>query len=512
MSVSKIFIENKFLWIISAVNFLIIYLSVFNTSYGYFIDEFYYIACANRPAFGYVDHPPLAPFLLTLIQSVFGNSVYVLRILPAASGSAAIFMSGIITRQTGGGKYAQVISAVSVMCIPTLAAMSGFYSMNAFEPLLTVLMFYFILKMVDKDNPKEWIPAGVVIGLGLLNKHTFGIIALFMTISLLVGGYKKYIFSKWFLYAVLIAFIMFLPNILWQIAYNFPTLEFYRNITSDKNVYTPPLEFIKNQLISMSPATFFIWITGFIYFMFSKKHKACRFIAVFFLISFLFFLLTGSSRSDRLSFVYPIIFTGGAIFWENIILKRNAKWIMPLLILLLLTGLAISIPVILPYFNYEMVRRHTEMIGMNTEIERGNKPPLPQLLADRIGWKEKVELMGEAFNTLTSEEKSRAIVAGDNYGQAGALELFGAEYGFPIVASGHNNYYLWSKEKLKGNILLQFDDNAEGLKKAFDSVIEYPGMFYSPFVTSHENNLKVFICKGPKYSPEEMLEAGRFYY
>lgn len=512
MSPSKRLNENKHLLIIAAINFFLIYLSVFNTSYGYFIDEFYYIACANRPAFGYVDHPPLAPFILTVFQFLFGNSVYGLRILPALASSISVFMTGIITKKIGGSIYAQIISAVAVMCIPTLAALAGFYSMNAFEPLLTILMFYFILKMIETNNPKEWILTGIITGLGLMNKHTFGIIALFIVISLLVSGYRRYIFNKWFYIAATIAFLMFLPNIIWQAANNFPTLEFYRNITVDKNVYTPPLEFIINQIITMSPAIVLIWLPGFIYFLFSKRYKAFRFISVFFFLSFLFFMLSGTSRADRLSFVYPIILTAGAVFWENLILRFNTKWVMHLIVFLLLSCLAIVVPIALPYFSYEQVRDYTAAIGLNTELERGNKPPLPQLLADRIGWEEKVELMGKAFNSLSPDEKRRSIIAGDNYGQAGALELLGREYNFPIVVSGHNNYYLWSKGKIKGDILLQFDDDGRGLKKAFNSVVEYPGMFFSPFVTSHENNIKVFICRGPKYPPEEMLDAGRFYY
>lgn len=506
--------ENKVLLLLSLITFLITYLSSFNKSYGYFIDELYYIACANRPAFGYVDHPPVAPFLLTVFKSVFGDSIYALRFLPAFALSCSVFMTGILTRQLKGGKTAQIISAVTVMTVPVLIAFGGFYSMNAFEPLLTLLMFYFLLKMINQNDLKNWYSIGIIIGLGIMNKHTFMLIALFMFISLFVMGYKKLFFSRYFLYACLIIFILVLPNIIWQIINKFPTVEFYRNITLEKNVYTPPLQFILGQIINVSPAAVLIWLSGSIYFLFNKNYKQYRFISVFFLISFLFFLLSATSRADRLSYAYPIIFTAGAIFWENFFIKKNIRWgIYPLVFILISTAL-ISLPLILPYFSYEQVKSYTRILGINTELERGNKPALPQLLADRIGWPEKVNMVAAAYNTLSPSEKVQTIIAGENYGQAGALEFYGRKYNFPLVASGHNSYYFWSKNNLHGNILIQLGNERsyEGFKKVFDSVQTYPAIFVNPYVTPHENRLKAFICRYPKISFDQMLEGGRFFY
>ena len=173
-----------------------------------------------------------------------------------------------------------------------------------------------------------------------------------------------------------------------------------------------------------------------------------------------------------------------------------------------------ALPIILPYFNYETAKAHTEFLGINTEIERGKKPPLPQLLADRIGWEEKVKLVVSAYNSLSDEDKKQTIIAAGNYGQAGAIELFGKPYNLPPVACAHNTYYLWSKERVNGNILLQLDDDIsyEGLTRRFDKVEMHPGIFKNDYVSSHENNLVVFICRGPKIPPIEMLEQSKNFY
>ena len=506
--------ENKHLYIVSTFTFLLIYLSVFNKAYGYFIDEFYYIACANNPAAGYVDHPPLAPLILTIFQFVFGDSIYAIRILPALAQSGAVFYTGILTKEIGGNKFAQFLAACSLAAIPVTIAFGTFYSMNAFEPLLAVLLLWITVKMIKSGDVKFWIPAGIIMGLGMMNKHTFGVFIAALVISLLVSGKWKLLFNKWFIFGGMISALIFLPNIIWQILNDFPSLEFYRNISVDKNVYTPPIDFIMGQVMYMSPSTAPVWIAGTFYFFFSKPLKDFRFLSILFAGLFIFIMLSGTSRPDRLTFAYPAVFAGGALFFETIISKFNLRLLKVPLIVFLFSGLILSLPILLPYFSYDFSQRYTQWLGINTELERGKKPPLHQILADRIGWEEKVKLVVNAYNSLSEEEKKQTIIAAGNYGQSGAIELFGKPFNLPPVACSHNNYYLWSKERVNGNILLQLDneEDYDGLTHSFDSVEVYTGMFKNNYVSAHENNLVVFICRGPKIPPIEMLERSKNYH
>jgi hypothetical protein len=513
-SASPFLNANKHLLIISISTFLLIYISTFFKGYGYFIDEFYYIACANNPAAGYVDHPPLAPLLLTLFQFVFGNSVYAIRILPAIAQSAAVFLTGLLTKDIGGGKFAQVLAACALAASPTIIAFGGFYSMNAFEPLFAVLLLYFAVRMIKENNPKRWIALGIIMGLAVMNKHTFAVFIIGFVFSFLAAGKWKLFFNKWFVLGSMIGLIIFLPNVLWQVMNNYPSLEFYRNISAAKNVYTPPVAFIIAQVMGMSPTTAPVWLAGILFLFFSKRNKDFRFLAVLFISLFLFMLLSGVSRSDRLAFAYPAAFAGGALFFENVFRKYNVKWLKAVFVLFVISGLALALPIILPYFSYKTVEAHTKFLRYNTELERGNRPLLPQILADRIGWEERFKLVYSAYQSLSDEDKKQTIIAAESYGQAGALELFGKDYNFPPVVSAHNTYYLWSKDRLRGNILLQLGhrDDFDGLKEVFNSVDIYPGEYKNPYVTEHENNLKVFICRGPKIPYSQMLERSKFYY
>lgn len=506
--------ENRYLHLTSAITFLLIYLSAFNKSYGYFIDEFYYIACANNPAFGYVDHPPLAPLMLTVFQFIFGTSLYAIRFLPALAVAASVFYTGILTKEIGGNKFAQPLAACSLAAMPVTIAFGTFYSMNAFEPLLAVLLLLIIVRLIKSGNNKLWIHAGIVMGLGMMNKHTFGVFIIALLLALILSGKWKLIFNKWFILGGLVGFIIFLPNIIWQILNNFPSLEFYRNISADKNVFTPPVDFIMGQIMYMSPSIAPVWLIGSFYLFFSKRFKDYLFLSILFAGLFIFMMLSGTSRPDRLAFAYPAAFVSGALFFESVVSKFNLRLLRAPMFVFIFTGLALSIPILLPYFSYDFSQKYTLWLGINTELERGKKPPLHQIIADRIGWEEKVKLVVNAYNSLSKEDKKNTIISAGNYGQAGAIELFGKPYNLPPVACAHNTYYLWSKDRVNGNILLQLDDDIsyEGLTRLFDKVEMHPSIFKNNYVSFHENNLVVFICRGPKVPIIEMLKRSKHFY
>jgi hypothetical protein len=514
MTVPQALSDNKHLIIIGTATFLLIYLSSFVSAYGYFIDEFYYIACAAHPAFGYVDHPPLSPFILTLFQSLFGTSLYAIRVLPALALALTVVMTGIITKEIGGGKFAQTLAACSMAAAPMFIAFGGFYSMNAFEPLLAIALLYYTIRMIKENDHKRWIPIGIVMGLGMMNKHTFALFIIALIVSLLLAGKWRLVVNRWFIAGGLCGFMIFLPNIIWQMMNDYPSLEFYHNINTYKNIYTPPGAFLTGQLIGMSPSTVLVWFAGIIYLLSSRKMKDFRFLSILFLLIFFFMMYSGTSRSDRTMFAYPAVFAGGGLFFEFITSRYKALWLKIILLVPLFTGLVIALPIILPYFDYETVRVRTETLGMNTEIEKGKKPPLPQLLADRIGWEEKCELVNRVWQNLSPDEKKETIIAAGNYGDAGALELFGKKYNFPPVVSGHNTYYLWSKERLHASIVLQMDQpgNLERYKRLFEDVELTDGEYTSAYVSDHENHLRVYICRNPKIPLAEMLEKAKHFY
>jgi hypothetical protein len=506
--------ENRHLSIIAVLNFLVIYSSTFIAGYGYFIDEFYYIACANNPAFGYVDHPPLAPLFLMVYKFIFGESLFAIRFIAALASSVTVFFTGIITKQLGGSRTSQTIAAFCILASPLFATLGSFYSMNVFEPLLCVIGFYYLIRLINEENQILWIYLSIIFGLLLMNKHTAGLFIVFTVISILLTKDRKLLFSKYFYYCVLITLIIFLPNLFWQIKNNFPSLEFYMNNVIRKNVPMPAMEYLIFNIMAYNPFVFLISITGTIFLLFNEKVKLYKMFGILFLITFLFFFLTKNGRVDRSAFAYIGVIPAGAIFIEYLIIKIKQKWIYPVAAFLIFAYFVFFIPLLMPYLNYENSAKLTNLLGFNTEIEKGKKPLIPQMIADRIGWQEKVDIVGKVYLTFPEAERNRIIIVASNYGNAGSLELLGKKYGIKNVVCGHNNYYLWSKERLSGDIVLRLINKkyyAE-LKESYEIVDSTDVLFDNEYCSPHERNLTVFICKNPKIPETELLEGRRFYY
>ena len=514
--------ENKSLSWLGIINFILVYVSTFTPGYGYFIDEFYYIACSNHPAWGYVDQPPLAPILLFVYKLIFGTSVYSIRILPAIAFSLTIIFTGLIVKQYGGNKSAQFLSALCLMCSPVYSAMSGFYSMNAFEPLIAVIVFYLLLKMVKYDNPKHWTVMGILFGLALMNKHTAGVYIAFIPIALLLTAQRKILFNYRFILCVIISFFIFLPDILWNVFNGYPTIEFYKNITLYKNVPTPPLQFSLNQFQNYSPFVVLFGIAGAFYLIFGKELKKFRFAGYIFILVYLFFMLTKTSRIDRLAFIYPLVIPAGAILFVNATNKNYLRKLKYAVYFLLFAWFCLIIPLLNPYLSYEKTDSLASFLGLNTELEKGNKPLIPQTLADRIGWEEKVGMIEKVYksinDTLSGDKNGKIAIFAENYGMAGAIELYGKEkLNNPDVICAHNNYYFWSMEELKKIspryiLAITHPSSYDNFKKSFDEVDSTGMIFDNKYCTPHERNLTIFICSKPKKTPLELFENTKFFY
>jgi 4-amino-4-deoxy-L-arabinose transferase-like glycosyltransferase len=234
---------------ISLAGFLYLMYTSMLPYYGYFIDEFYYIACSKRLAFGYVDHPPLSIALLALSRWLFGETLPAIRLFPALAVAANVFMTGLLARRLGGNTVAVVIAALAAIAMPVSMIMGSFYSMNAFEPLLWTTILVLVLRMVQEERLQAWLMIGVVLGLGLEMKHTMVVYAIALVAGMLMTPARRFILSRWFFIGMGIAALLLLPNIIWQLLHGFPSLEFYRNAMVNKNVPTGPVGILTGQAL-----------------------------------------------------------------------------------------------------------------------------------------------------------------------------------------------------------------------------------------------------------------------
>ncbi|MGH9319724.1 MAG: glycosyltransferase family 39 protein [Vicinamibacteria bacterium] len=470
--------------------------------YSYFIDELYYVACARNLDFGYVDHPPIAPLLLRAVLAVFGDSVLAIRIPSAMAAALTVLLTGWLTARWGGGRFAQALSSLAVLVAPVFLVMFNFFSMNSLEILLWTSCLAILVVLVDRQDPRLWLAFGAVSGVALETKHTVALLAFGAVAGLLLTSRRRLLWSPWLLAGGALAFVLFLPNLLWQMDHDFPSLEFYRNATSLKNQPIPPLQVLKNQVLFMGPVTLPLWLAGL--YVCLWKRPSHRFIAWAYLVLLSLLVLSASSRPDRIAGLYPVLFASGATFLEERLRSSGAR---VLAFAILALGGAFFAPMFLPILPPRTAAEFVAFLGLDTQIERGEgkRAELPQWLADRFGWEELADQVRAIYASLPEEERRGATILAPSYGQAGALELLGGE-ALPPVISPHNNYHLWGRERvsrLSRGIAISLDFDEEDLARIYGKV-ERVAVHDCNFCMSWRDLMPIYVAREPKLSPEQL--------
>ena len=220
-----------------------------NGQYGYFRDELYFLAASEHLDWGYVDFPPLVALIAKFITTLMGTSITAIRFLPAIAGALKVLLTGLIVKEFGGSRFAVALACLCVLIAPVYLVIDTLLTMNAFEPVFWMGTVYFIILAVNRNDPRFWPVAGVLAGLGIMNKHPMVLLIFGIFIGILLTKERRYLFDRWFTAAGLIAFLIVLPNIIWQYQHNWPMIELMRNISATgKNVDLSPLEFVLNQM------------------------------------------------------------------------------------------------------------------------------------------------------------------------------------------------------------------------------------------------------------------------
>ncbi len=167
---------------------------------------------------GYVDQPPFSIAVLAVVRTILGDSLHVIRFLPAVAGSCVVVLAALMRGGSAAVRFAQGCAALAVVCAPGLLSHGGYFSMNSFDVLFWATAAYLVVIILGEDKPKLWLLFGVVIGLGLLNKYSIGFLCIGLAAGLLVTPQRKQLFTKWFWFGALAAFVIFLPHIIWEIS------------------------------------------------------------------------------------------------------------------------------------------------------------------------------------------------------------------------------------------------------------------------------------------------------
>src|SRR5215469_18351577 len=470
----------------------------FNNRYGYFRDEFDYMSCGDHLQWGYVDQPPLIPFLLHISRALFGDSLRAIRFIPAVTSSLLVVQAAATARRLGGRRYSLLLTAICVALAPQYLSNGGLYGTNMLEPNLWLGCAQFVILAIQRNDPRYWIGFGIVAGLGMEEKYTIAVFGLGIVVGLLLTEQRRAFRNKWIWLGGLAAFLVFLPNLLWNVHYDWPFVQLIHNIRAEgRDIQLSPLQYFLQQCLITQPIAAPLWIAGVFGFLFWGPLRAYRFLGWSYLVSFAVFAgLHG--KNYYLAPIYPMLFAAGAVLFEHAVNRPRVAWLKYAVPALILAGGSWLAPIVMPVLAPDRLIVYLDKLPFKVPRSEHSheRAALPQHFADQFGWHEVVSEVNVEWQRIPPAERADCAIFAQDYGQAGAIDWYGPQYGLPASLSGHQTWFLWGPRQYTGNCLIVLDDTPEKLHRVFNSV-EYVGNSAdNPYAL--EKDIAVFICKDPK--------------
>ena len=465
--------------------------------YGYFRDELYFLDCARHLDWGYVDHAPLVA-VYAKVALLLGGSLPAVRLLPALAGAGVVALAMLIARQMGGGRFAQGVTGLSVLAAPINLGIDSILTMNAFEPLFWMGCVLVLIRIIRTNDSRLWIGFGLLAGLGLENKHSTLLFGFALGVAILAVPQRRELCKPWIWLGAGIALAIALPNLVWEARHGAPTLEDLQNVkSSGKNVLLTPFEFATQQVLMLHPLLLPIWLAGLGSLLLGKGRRF-RLLGIGYLV-LLGTMIALHGKNYYLAPIYPMLFAAGAVAVERALetrpFSRGRLWPKALIAALIATGGAIVVPAILPLLPPEKLLEYQRFLGATPrKTEVGHDGPLDQRLGDQFGWEELVGDVARIYRSLPPEVRARTGIFAGNYGEAGALSLFGPAAGLPAPICAHQTYYFWGPGGFDGDSLIWLQWGRESIGRYCLSV-EKVGEHFHPWGMAEENR-PIYLCRG----------------
>lgn len=451
-----------------------------NGRYGFHRDELQTLIDAMHMDWGFVAYPPFTPFVERISLGLFGLSLVGLRLFSAIAQAAVVVVTGLMARELGGGRLAQVTAAIAIALAPLALFEGTEFQYTTFDFLWWVLIAYFVIRMLRSDDPRWCLAIGAIVGLGFMTKYTMGFFVAGIVGGLLLTCARHFLASKWFWIGAALALLICLPNLIWQFRHDFISLHFLQHIHK-RDVGEGRAEgFLKDQFwVCTDLLSVPLWIAGLIAFFRNPRYRT---LAWMYVIPFALFAIS-KGRFYYLGPAYAMLLAMGAVAGERWVATLSRGWRFAteasLLIGIFAWGLALS-AILIPWASHGRLRQFA--LKNNGDLR------------EEIGWNELVKEVARVRDSLPSEQQTNVGVVVGNYGEGGAIEMLGRAYHLPAPIMLTNSGWLrgyptpqpstlivvgWSQEQLDtaftGCRLAGHNGNAEGVKN--EESEDHPDIF-----------------------------------
>jgi hypothetical protein len=468
----------------------------FSNNLEFHRDELLYFSLGQHPAAGYATVPPLTGWIAWLMQNIFGYSIFAVRFFPALISGLMVFLISALAKELGGSGYSRILAAVGI-----IVSVFGLRTFLLFQPvyidlILWTLLFYLIVKYINTSRDSYLILIGITAGIALLNKYLIGLLLIIILVILPFTQYRKILKNKKFWYGILSGIVVFLPNMIWQIANGLPVINHMAELQRTQLVNVDRSAFLIEQLIIPGAASI-LTIAGILYLFINKNGWKFRFLGLV-VISVILTLMLLHGKSYYTQGVFPFLIAAGAVSWENLLRKSWSR----LLLVVLIIGLTIPIlPIGIPVFKTEKLVSYFRDIGTKygldfvCRFEDNSIHSLPQDYADMLGWEELTRIANEAWQKVT--DKRSAFIYCENYGQAGAITVIGKKYGLPEAICFSESFRYWIPERFDPDVTALVyinDEMGEDVKQGFRKITKIGSIANTD---AREFGTTVWLCEDP---------------
>jgi hypothetical protein len=455
-----------------------------NSRYGFHRDELQFLSDAQRLAWGYISYPPLTPFLERISLHLFGLSLVGLRLFSVIAQAVTIVITGLMARQMGGGRMAQVTAAlvVALSCLPLFNGTEFQYT--SFDYLWCVLIAYFTIRLLTTEEMRWWLAIGAVIGVGLMTKYALLFLVCGVLGAFLFTSARRFLLNRWFMGGVTLAFLICLPNLLWQIHHHFISQQFLHSIHLRDVKEGRADGFWLDQLkICINPFAAPLCIGGLWY----GWRTRYRPIVWMYLIPLALFTFA-KGRGYYMAAAYPMVLALGAVAGERWVASLAMGWRRAV------TGIFFTGLVAWGFLMMAIVLPLAASGPLRDFALKNNGD-----LREEFGWDELVQTVASIRDALPAEERAHVGVLVDNYGEQGAIDLLGPKYGLPAALSLTNSAWLRGYPAPPPTVLIVvgFSQNQADARFSACRLAGHTGNRYGVKNEESEYHPDIFVCGSP---------------
>jgi hypothetical protein len=452
-------------------------------------NELYFIVCGWRPAFGYVDQPPLAPLIAAATQA-FGESVWLLRLPAALAATALIPLAAAFARLLGGDRTSANLAAAGAALSPALMGMTTTTTTSTFEPICWTLCAFFVTRGVVRDDGRALLSAAIVAGLAMETKYGVAVWLLGLGAGLLATRARLFA-TRGIWFAAAAGGLIAAPSLVWQAIQGWPFLEVIGHHNSAKTIFTgTPLEFAATQIGAINIALAPLWIAGVVAPFVSARLEPARFLSIAFCVAVVV-VFAGGGKDYYLFPAYPTMFAVGAAACAGLRTALAGAWLAVVAAFALVLA-----PVALPILDPPDLAAYLASTHLRPPPDETAAvgAPLTQIYSDELGWRELVHRVAAVYRALPDDDKKHVTILASNYGEAAAIDFYGRAE-LPPAVSGQNQYYLWGPGGGDGSVIVHVNGDPERWRKLCET-LEIADTFGVPYAMPYEDGRPIMICRG----------------